>query len=64
MHIDPMMTMLLHRVATERAVARAEQCRVIAERAAAGGATRRAQKMRARTPVRRLFRKNVETREA
>lgn len=64
MNIEPMMAMVLHRVTTEQAVARAEQHRQIAERAAAAEAARRAQMVPTRTPLRRLFRKNVETREA
>ncbi|MFC4137284.1 hypothetical protein ACFOU1_01035 [Microbacterium sp. GCM10011525] len=58
------MTILVHRVETEQQVAKAEQRRVIAERAAADKAARRVPKAPARTPIGRILRRNVETREA
>jgi hypothetical protein len=61
MYIDPMSTITYHQAEIQRAMVEAEQRRVAAERRAAAKAEGPLRKSSDRTPIRRFFRKTVES---
>jgi len=61
MYIDPMLTITYHQAEIQRAMVEAERRRVAAERRAAAKAEGPLRKSSDRTPIRRFFRKTVES---
>ena len=61
MYIDPVLMITYHQAEMERAMVEAERRRIAAERRAADTAEGSMPKVRARTPLRRVIRKTVES---
>lgn len=61
MYIDPVLTITYQRAEIQRAMVEAERHRVAAERRAAAKAEGRLRRSSDRAPIRRFFRKTVES---